>query len=314
MDNTGIQTESLRQFYERTNQQVPFDLLNGESPLGHFNVKYSTSIARKTPYNRRDYYKICLSEGNANGTSILRYHNQEIVLDSPCLIFTNPSVPSSIENSCNTINRYYCIFNSRFIEGFIRPDIQYSCALFNNTLHPVIKLSEEERNKLSVYFTEMKALLESDYAFKWEMIRNLLLLFIHEGIRLQQTKFVQPALLTDRVVNNFFHLLNQQFPVISAEQSLKLLTPSDFANQLHVHVNHLNTVVKKHTGKNTRTIIHERVIVEAKNLLRNTDWNISEIAYALGFEYPSHFNKYFKQFASVTPMEFRVNREAVVAI
>jgi AraC-like DNA-binding protein len=92
-----------------------------------------------------------------------------------------------------------------------------------------------------------------------------------------------------------------------------LLTPAHFADLLHVHVNHLNSVVKKYSGKTTREIIHERIVAEAKTLLRNTNWNIAEIAYALGFEYPSHFNKYFKQFAVVTPVEFRLNNTALIA-
>lgn len=310
--DSQIKTESLQEFYQRTNQPVPFDLADDAS-AGHFNVKHSTTIARKSPYNRRDYYKICLSEGNAQGRSMLRYHNDEIVLDTPCLIFTNPSVPASIENSCSTISRYYCLFNNRFIEDIIRPDIKYSCALFNPTIHPVIKLNEEERDRLHIYFDQMQELMATDYPFKWEMIRNLLLLLIHEGIRLQQGKLLQPTLINDRVVNAFFHLLNQQFPVVSAEHSLKLLTPSDFSQQLHIHVNHLNSVVKKHTGKTTRALIHERVITEAKTLLRNTDWNISEIAYALGFEYPSHFNKYFRQATSLSPMEYRANKARALA-
>ncbi len=111
--------------------------------------------------------------------------------------------------------------------------------------------------------------------------------------------------MRDRLVNSFYSLLNQQFPVDSPENSLKLLTPAHFADQLHVHVNHLNSVVKKFSGKSTRTIIHERIVTEAKALLRNTNWNIAEIAYSLGFEYPSHFNKYFKQFASVAPQRIQ---------
>jgi AraC-like DNA-binding protein len=137
-------------------------------------------------------------------------------------------------------------------------------------------------------------------------------LLIHEGIRLQQKQLSQPVIVRDRLANAFFSLLNQQFPVDSPENSLKLLTPAHFADQLHVHVNHLNSVVKKHSGKSTRNIIHERIVAEAKALLRNTNWNIAEIAYALGFEYPSHFNKYFKQFSSVTPMEFRGQSAATV--
>ncbi len=78
-----------------------------------------------------------------------------------------------------------------------------------------------------------------------------------------------------------------------------------------MHVNHLNSVIKKNTGKSTSVIIHDRMVAEAKALLRNTSWNVAEIAYALGFAYPSHFNKYFKKFTEVTPLEFRMNNMAL---
>lgn len=302
-----IPTESLVQFYKRTGQDIPPELLH-ESGKPHFNVRESYTATRKTSFNRRDYFKICLSGTTETGSGMLLYNDQEIQLNQSCLIFTNPAVPSSIEITV-PFNRFYCLFNTPFIEGHIPADVQYACPLFNPSLPPVIPVSEEEKKRLSVYFTQMQALQATDYAFKWDMIRNLLQLLIHEGIRLQQSRQAPPSLVRDRLVNQFFALLNQQFPVDSPEMPLKLLTPARFAEQLHVHVNHLNSVVKKHTNKTTREIIHERVIAEAKTLLRNTNWNIAEIAYALGFEYPSHFNKYFKQFTALTPLEFRAGRK-----
>jgi AraC family transcriptional activator of pobA len=308
-----IPTESLIQFYERTGQQIPKGLLPISAGAGHCNVRLTTIPTRKTPFNRRDYFKICLSSGTGVGKGTLVYNDQEIQLHRPCIIFTNPSVPTSIEINYASVSRYGCIFNKQFIEGQIPPDVQYASPLFNASLYPVITLTEAECDRLNGYFGEMQLLQESDYPYKWEMVRNMLQLLIHEGIRLQQTQLAQPVVVRDRLVNAFFSLLNQQFPVDSPENSLKLLTPAHFADQLHVHVNHLNSVVKKHSGKSTRTIIHERIVTEAKALLRNTNWNIAEIAYALGFEYPSHFNKYFKQFSAVTPVEFRLQSTATPA-
>lgn len=307
MTDKLIPTESLVQFYKRTGQDVPAELLH-KADTAHFNVRENVTPTRKTPFNRRDYFKICLSMGLGKGNGVLQYHDQEIQLSQCCLIFTNPSVPTSIE--VNTpFNRYYCLFNAPFIEGHIPPDIQYACALFNPSLPPVVLITREERERLSIYFKQMQVLQATDYPFKWDMIRNLLQLLIHEGIRIHQERQAPPTIVRDRLVNDFFALLNQQFPVDSPEMPLKLLTPAVFADLLHVHVNHLNSVVKKHTNRTTRDIIHERVIAEAKTLLRNTNWNIAEIAYALGFEYPSHFNKYFKQNTAQTPLEFRAGRK-----
>ncbi|OQP65895.1 hypothetical protein A3860_14985 [Niastella vici] len=304
-----IPTESLIQYYERIGYEVPRSLLTGGN--GHFSVRKATVPIRKSPFNRRDYFKICLSSGSGKGHGTLIYNDQEINLPRPCLIFTNPSVPASIEVTYCNVNRVACLFNKEFIESIIPPDVQYASPLFNPQVYPVVALTEEERERLHVYFNEMQVLQESDYPFKWDMVRNILQLLIHEGIRLQQKQFLQTAAVRDRLVNEFFSLLNQQFPVDSPEHSLKLLTPAHFADLLHVHVNHLNSVVKKYSGKTTRVIIHERIVAEAKTLLRNTNWNIAEIAYSLGFEYPSHFNKYFKQFASVTPVEFRLSNTAL---
>jgi len=304
-----IPTESLVQYYERTGQPKGLLPITGET--GHFNVRKATIPIRKTPFNRRDFFKICLSTVSGPGKGTLIYNDQEISLDMPCIMFTNPSVPTSIEISHNSVCRFSCIFNKQFIEGQMPPDVQYASPLFNPTLFPVVTITEEEKDRLNGYFAEMQRLQESDYPFKWDMIRNILHLLIHEGIRLQQQQIIQPGIVRDRLVNAFFSLLNQQFPVDSPENSLKLLTPAHFADLLHVHVNHLNSVIKKNSGKSTRTIIHERIVTEAKALLRNTNWNVAEIAYGLGFEYPSHFNKYFKQFTTVTPMEFRLNNLAV---
>jgi len=308
-----VPTESLLQFYQRTGCAIPEDLLNNAASGGHFNVRSARMPIRKTPFNRRDYYKICLSINKGKGEGLLVYDDREIKLGQPCLICTNPTVPASIEISYEETIRHSCLFDKQFIEGIIPPDIQYASPLFNPSLHPVIHLTEEQGARFVSYFTEMQSLQQSSYAFKRDMIRNILQLLIHETIRLQQQQVPQSAMVKDRLVTSFFSLLNQQFPIDSPEHSLKLLSPSHFADKLHVHVNHLNSVVKKHSGKSTRTIIHERVVAESKALLRNTNWNIAEIAYALGFEYPSHFNKYFKQFTGQSPMAFRMPVEPVMA-
>jgi len=88
-------------------------------------------------------------------------------------------------------------------------------------------------------------------------------------------------------------------------QSMRLRSPVDFAEQLSVHVNHLNRSLKEITGKTTSQLIAERVSQEARVLLKRTNWNISEIAYSLGFEELSHFINFFKKHFAQTPKAFR---------
>ncbi|HQU84956.1 MAG TPA: helix-turn-helix domain-containing protein, partial [Pyrinomonadaceae bacterium] len=70
--------------------------------------------------------------------------------------------------------------------------------------------------------------------------------------------------------------------------------------------NHLNRALKETTGKTTTELIAERMTQEAIALLKHTNWNVSEIAYTLGFEEPTHFNNFFKKRTQQTPTKFRI--------
>ena len=108
-----------------------------------------------------------------------------------------------------------------------------------------------------------------------------------------------------RITTVFLELLERQFPIDDTHQRLNLRTPAAFADQLAIHVDHLNRALKKTTEKSTSEIIQERILQEAKILLKHSAWNISEIAYALGFNEVTHFNKFFKQHQEITPSGFR---------
>jgi len=103
----------------------------------------------------------------------------------------------------------------------------------------------------------------------------------------------------------FIELLERQFPIENTTQILQLKTATDFADTLRVHVNHLNKVLKEITGKTTTEIIASRINQEAKILLKQTSWNVSEIAYSLGFEEVAHFSNFFKKHTKVSPLAFR---------
>ncbi|WP_285055454.1 AraC family transcriptional regulator [Pedobacter ginsengisoli] len=297
MMSTGVET--LAQFYKRTNQEIPAELLTAGANGSHFNVRQRCYLRKPTPYNRRDYYKICLITGK--GVHISNGVSTEI--NGSAIILSNPAVPCSFEAICERQGGFYCLFNDTFLQNSIRYDVKYQSALFNEHIEPVLHLNQEETERLHRLFVELEGLRDGNYVYKNDMIRSILQVIILETIRIRG--LVADPAAHERLISRFFGLLNQQFPVDSPENPLRLLTPAAYADQLNIHVNHLNNVVKRTTGKTTRDIIHERIIAEAKTLLMNTDWDAAEIAYSLGFLYPSHFNKYFKQHTLTTPLLFR---------
>ena len=149
--------------------------------------------------------------------------------------------------------------------------------------------------------------IASDYAYKYDLLRNYVLELIHYGQKLQPaTALYSVHNAASRVSSLFLELLERQFPIESPQQRLNLRTAKDYAERLAVHVNHLNKVLKENTGKTTTEIIGSRVTQEAKILLKQTDWNVSEIAYSLGFEEVAHFSNFFRKQMDVSPAQFRV--------
>src|SRR6202012_1106992 len=110
---------------------------------------------------------------------------------------------------------------------------------------------------------------------------------------------------SERITALFAELLERQFPIELNNQVVKLNSPSAFAKQLNIHVNHLNKALKETTGQTTSQLINTRLLQEAKILLRCTDWAIAEIAWSLGFEEPNHFSSFFKSRMKQTPKQFR---------
>jgi AraC family transcriptional regulator, transcriptional activator of pobA len=82
---------------------------------------------------------------------------------------------------------------------------------------------------------------------------------------------------------------------------------SAYADMLNISAGHLSEVVKEQSGKPAITHIHERLIVEAKRLLFHTDYAIKEIAFTLGFEDASYFNRFFKRITGDTPAVYRTS-------
>ncbi len=159
---------------------------------------------------------------------------------------------------------------------------------------------------MELIFNKIQKEINSDYIYKYDLIRNYVAELIHFGQKLQPiTALYSKHNSAARVSSLFAELLERQFPIESPNQRLELRTAKDFAKRLSIHVNHLNKVLKENTGKTTTELISGRLTSEAKILLKQTDWNISEIAYSLGFEELAHFSNFFKKQTTFTPLAFR---------
>jgi AraC family transcriptional regulator, transcriptional activator of pobA len=267
---------------------------------GNFKVQsVSNQLKAATPYIRRDFYKITLFKGVAR----LHYADTGILIDRPALVFSNPLVPYSWEPISDHWTGHYCQFTEAFMNIHERSQLSLQDSpLFKIGGNPVCFVTDAQYATVASLFNKMVEEDVSDYIHKYDVIKNYVNLVIHEALRMQPAAPVsRQTSAAVRITMSFMELLEKQFPIITPSQTLELKTAGDYAKNLAIHVNHLNHAVREVTGKATTVHIRERVIAEAKLLLRNTDWSIADIAYALGFDYPAYFNNFFKKQTGMTP-------------
>jgi len=275
---------------------------NNQLKLKGFNVFQIESDGAATRiYSRKDFYKICLTTGK----SIIHYADKSFDAEGTILFFGNPYVPYSWETVSTSYVGYTCLFSEEFLKSDRSESLQHS-PLFKIGGTPILKITEQQREFLNTLFRKMIEEQKTDYIYKDDLIRNYINLIIHEALKLQPSEnFDQHRNASSRITSVFLELLERQFPIEDTESPLQLKTAVDYAKNLNVHPNHLNRAVKEVTGKPTTVHISERIISEAKALLQHTDWNISDIAYALGFEYPTYFNNFFKKITGTNPNSLR---------
>lgn len=289
--------ETLQGFYKR----IDYEKGRNISLQPHINVFERAACIGQVPYSRRDYYKVTLILGKG----LLEYADKTFTIDKPALLFSNPLIPYAWTPDSGKQEGWFCIFNEAFVKQ--HDQLLTDLPMFQPGNDHVFFPERQQVKKISGLFAKMMAENQEPYEFRQDVLRSYLHLIVHEGLKMRpNTSFEKPFNASVRITRLFLELLERQFPIESMQNSLKLTTAKDFAKHLSIHINHLNRAVKKVTGRTTTEHIASRIVLEAKDLLGHSDWNVSEIAYCLGFDYPAYFNNFFKKMTGSTPKEIRL--------
>ena len=165
---------------------------------------------------------------------------------------------------------------------------------------PYLLLTEEMTQQISIRFQEVLAEYVAEKLYKSRKIISLIdLLYIDlSRIYLEQNTGVVYK------TNLYFEKLKQLESLIDLH-FMKEKSPAQYASWMNMTAKHLNRIVQHSVGKTTSMMIMERVLLEAKRLLSNSNQNINEIAEDLGFEEQAYFSRIFKKVTGETPSEFK---------
>jgi len=171
----------------------------------------------------------------------------------------------------------------------------------NEALH----LSEQEREIIKDCFRKIEYELQHaiDKHSKQLIVSNIEL-FLNYCTRFYDRQFITREVVNKGVLERFEELLDSYFSS-DKPQNIGLPSVAWCADELHLSANYFGDLIKKETGVSAQEYIQSKVINVAKERIFDQSKSISEIAYNLGFKYPQHFTRLFKQKTGVTPVEYR---------
>lgn len=237
----------------------------------------------------------------------MRYGCHNYDYDEGTLVFLAPGQIVGFEN-----NEYYepkgyaLVFHPDLIKGtnLGRHIDHYN--FFSYEVHEALHLSEGERKVILDCFSKIDYELQHaiDQHSKTLIVNNIEL-FLNYCMRFYDRQFITRDTVNKGLVERFETLLNDYFNS-NKPQHIGLPSVAYCASQLHLSANYFGDLIKKETGKTAQEYIQLKVMDIAKEKIFDTSKSLSEIAYELGFKYPQHFSRSFKQHVGYSPNEYRM--------
>ena len=165
--------------------------------------------------------------------------------------------------------------------------------LNNNSSLKSLETSKENFEEIILLIANLKKHIENkEKARKW---LELILIYIKEAF---EEKYAdKEAFVKSEDFRKFKLLLENNFH----QEHLS----SWYAEKLNITQNKLNDLMKLHTGETVGQNINNRIVLEAKRLIKHSTVSFKEIAYDLGFNDPAYFTRFIKNNTGKSPKELR---------
>ncbi|MCD0487760.1 AraC family transcriptional regulator [Pedobacter sp. MC2016-14] len=223
------------------------------------------------------------------------------------LVFISPGQVIDVENKVD----YYqpmghgLVFHPDLIKGTPLAKLLNEYSFFSYNTNEALHLSPKERKIVFDCFSKIKEeISQSVDKHSKKLIASNIELFLNYCERFYDRQFITREHVNKGILEKFEEQLNDYF---YSEKPYNIGLPSVayFAEVLHLSPNYFGDLIKKETGKSAQDYIQNKIIDIAKNKIYGGEKTINEIAYELGFKYPQHFTRLFKNRVGFTPNEYR---------
>jgi len=237
----------------------------------------------------------------------LKYGRRHYDYQEGTLVFIAPGQIIRVEPTIENFEPkgWALLFHPDLIKGTSLGKRIEDYSFFSYDVNEALHLSEKERQIVVDCFTKIQYEMEQSIdKHSKTLIASNIELFLNYCNRFYDRQFITRDTAHKGTLEKFEKLLNNYFSS-DKPQSLGLPSVSYCAEQLHLSANYFGDLVKKDTGQSAQDYIQSKLIDVAKEKVFEMNKTISEVAYELGFKYPQHFTRLFKQRVGVSPNEYR---------
>ena len=237
----------------------------------------------------------------------LKYGRNHYDYQEGTLVFIAPGQVMGVQPKVKTFEPkgWALLFHPDLIKGTsLGKHIQHY-SFFSYDVNEALHLSEKERQIVLDCFGKIQYELEQSIdKHSKTLIASNIELFLNYCIRFYDRQFITRDNAHNGILERFEHLLNEYY-LSDKPKNSGLPSVAYCAGELNLSSNYFGDVIKKETGKSAQEYIQTKVIDVAKERIFTIDKSISEVAYELGFSYPQHFTRLFKQKVGISPTSYR---------
>ena len=232
------------------------------------------------------------------------YQENTLVFVSPGQVFGHPADGSTYQA------KGWCLyFSPELLRGTQLGRHIKDYTFFSYDVHEALHLSLKERETIIDCLKKINEEIDNraDRHSK-TIIASAIELFLNYCARFYDRQFITRKKANKDILTRFEALVGEY---LASGTALSHGTPSVAycAEQLHLSANYFGDLVKKETGKSAQEYIQQKIMDAAKDMLAGSVKNVSEIAYALGYQYPQYFSRAFKKMVGCTPNEYRMQND-----
>jgi AraC family transcriptional activator of pobA len=293
-----IRFETISEYNAANNQETLHPLVSV--------IDMSKASPRQAASMYFGFYTVFLKEVKCGD---LRYGKNTYDYQEGTLVFIAPGQVVTVENTAEVYQPkgYALVFHPDLIHGTALGKHIQEYTFFGYQSNEALHLSERERQIVLDCFSKIEYELQHaiDKHSKSLIVSNIEL-FLNYCVRFYDRQFITRDNVHKGTLERLENLLNGYFQS-DKPQVTGLPSVAYCAGELNLSANYFGDLVKKETGKSAQEYIQAKVIDVAKERIFDQSKSVSQIAYELGFKYPQHFTRLFKQRVGTSPMEYRLS-------